>query len=631
MVPRWFRSTTALILIPILLLLLGAVACGSAAEPDTAPPADTPPKDTMTDTKKDTMTDTKKDTMTDTKKDTMTDTKKDVPVAKMDPTAMPAATGEKLQRLVVAVAPMGWDTNFTYRVSTTGLLDKRPVQEHLIGIDRVDGSYEPQLAEKWEVAPNGKDWTFTLRKGVMWHSEPEKPEGWGEFTSRDVRHTAYMHTEPNSNASNGTVWRGITGVTKADQKADNGQELVTAKIDEAVEIIDDYTVVIHSADVLPELYYFHSVNRGFPIVSKARYDALGDDDIGRAIVGTGPLKFVEREEASHVRYEAVPGHWRMTPSYNELEFRWTAESATRVANLVTGNAHMADIERALQGQVKEKGMRVIRSKFPGMLVKYSMYGNYPTVPEFFDPDLPFANLKVRKGIQKAIDSKGIAKSLLPGTEIEYPALYGFHPVLDEEMWPGIMNPKWFAEWEEEYGYDPDAARALLKEAGYENGFEISIHLHTLSGLPEIVEIGQAIAGNLEDVGITVKLEQIDYPQSRGMSRKHNTAGVLRPSRSSHRAVYLSSAYSTRLSSSHPYTSVEMDAVIGELEQTVGLAERTKLLQQIGDITFYDHARLMLFGLYVEMAVNPEYVSNYDFPATMSGYFTHLEYVETVPQ
>ena len=188
---------------------------------------------------------------------------------------------------------MGWDTNFTYRTSTTGTLDKRPVQEHLIGVNRVTGAYEPQLATSWKVSPNGKNWTFNLQKGVLGHSEPEKLEGWGEFTARNVRHTAYMHTAPESLASNGTVWRDITGVTRADQMAVNGKEMVARKVSEAVEIIDDYTVVIHSQTVQPELYYYHSINRGYPIVSEARWDALGDDDIGRSVVGTGPFKFIE--------------------------------------------------------------------------------------------------------------------------------------------------------------------------------------------------------------------------------------------------------------------------------------------------------------------------------------------------
>ena len=321
----------------------------------------------------------------------------------------------------------------------------------------------------------------------------------------------------------------------------------------------------------------------------------------------------------------------MTPSYKELEFRWTAEAATRVANLLTGQVHMAEIERTLQGQVQDKGMRVIRSKFPGMHVKWSFYGNYPTVPEFFDPDLPWADVRVRRAMQKAVDSEGIAKALLPGTEIQYPAIYGFHPVLDDDMWPGIFNSKWLEDWDEYYGYDPDRARELLAEAGYPNGFEFTIHLHPLSGLSEIVEIGQAIAGDFEKIGLKPKLVEIDYPVSRAMSRTHKASGILRPSRSSHRSAHSVLGYSTRLSASHPYTSVEMDLLIGELERTGDKSERTKLLQKAGDIQYYDNARLQMFGLYVEMTVNPKFIANYDFPATTSGYFTHLEYIETVPK
>ena len=600
MLPRWFRSPTALILVSLLLFLLGAVACGPPAE--SARDAD--PSDDKTGGKDGSVS------------------------APKDASKAPAGAGVNLERLIVAVAPMGWDTNFTYRVSTTGLLDKRPVQEMLIGVDRVTGHYEPQLATKWVVSPNGKEWTFTLRQGVKWQGDAEKPEGWGEFTAQDVRHTTYMHTEPESNASNGSVWRGITGMPSNPRW---GKALVTKTVNKVVEIVDDYTVVYHSNTVQPELYYYHSVNRGYPIVSKARWEALGDEGIGRAIVGTGPFKFTERREAQYVRYEAVQDHWRVNPQYKELEFRWVAEGGTRVANLVTGVVHMAEIERALQPQVTGKGMRVIRSKFPGMHVKWQFYGNYPTVPEFFDPDLPWANVKVRRAMQKAVNSQAIAAALLPGTEIEYPAIYGFHPVLDEEMWPGIMNPRWLSEdWDEYYAYDPEAAKALLVEAGYPDGFEFTIHLFPQSGLPELVDIGQAMSGDFEKIGLTVKLIEIDYPVSRGMSRKHKTSGVLRPSRSSHRSVHSIMGYSTRLSASHPYTSFEMDELIDQLKRTGDKRERTKLLQKAGDIQYYDNARLQMFGLFVEMTVNPKFVANYDFPATTSGYFTHLEYIDIVP-
>src|SRR5215510_7219296 len=98
----------------------------------------------------------------------------------------------KLERLRVAVAPLGWDTNFTWLQSRSGQLDKRPALEYLVGIDRNTGAYIPELAEKWEMAPDGRRWTLTLRKNVKFH------ENWGEFTAKDVRHAVFLITQPES-------------------------------------------------------------------------------------------------------------------------------------------------------------------------------------------------------------------------------------------------------------------------------------------------------------------------------------------------------------------------------------------------------------------------------------------------
>ena len=92
----------------------------------------------------------------------------------------------KLERLVIAVAPLGWDTNFSWLQSRSGMLDKRPALEYLVGIDHNTGTYIPQLAEKWAMAPDGKSWTLLLRKGVKFH------ENWGEFTAKDVRHAIFL-------------------------------------------------------------------------------------------------------------------------------------------------------------------------------------------------------------------------------------------------------------------------------------------------------------------------------------------------------------------------------------------------------------------------------------------------------
>jgi ABC-type transport system substrate-binding protein len=120
-------------------------------------------------------------------------------------TAAPPANA-KLERLKIAVAPIGYDTNFTWLNARSGNLDKRPALEFLVGIDRHTGAYIPELAETWEMSPDGKHWAITLRKGVKLH------EQWGEFTARDVRHAVFLITQPESIQSDSSAWRAMMGV-----------------------------------------------------------------------------------------------------------------------------------------------------------------------------------------------------------------------------------------------------------------------------------------------------------------------------------------------------------------------------------------------------------------------------------
>src|SRR5262245_4050939 len=145
--------------------------------------------------------------------------------------AQTAPAKAKLERLRVAVAPLGWDTNFTWLQSRSGMLDKRPALEYLIGIDRNTGTYIPELAEKWEMAPDGKSWTITLRKGIKFH------EHWGEFTARDVRHAVSLITQPESVQTDGSSWRSMLGIGKNDSIED-----VAKKVAEGVEIVNDYQI-----------------------------------------------------------------------------------------------------------------------------------------------------------------------------------------------------------------------------------------------------------------------------------------------------------------------------------------------------------------------------------------------------
>ena len=626
MVPHWFRSPKALILIPILLLLLGAVACGTA-EPDTAAPADTQAKDTA---KTDTKMDTKTDTMKDTKTDTMKDTKNDVPVAKAEPTAMPATTGKKLEELAIAVSPLGWDTNYSYKVTTSGLLDKRPVLEWLVGVDPKTGAYIPELATSWDMSPDGRTWTVKLREGVKWQAGPHSPpEGWGDFSGADVKHSFWLLINPDSKASGISTWRKITGAKKGMDLADT-----EAVIDKMVAIKDPTTIEITTGAVYPEMAFFISHIRNLPMESKARWDAIGDEGYGDAIVGTGPFKFIERIEGVHVLYEAVPDHWRHTPDYNQLRFRWVQEPATRLADLLTEQVHLSDIERDARPAALKKGMKVISSTQPSMFHKWFFGGLWWTEPDKLDETLPFLDVKVRQAMNKAINRQAIADALLGGSLVRMPGStqYGFDE-LDEAIWPGVINPKWAEDWDEYYAYDPEKARALLKEAGYENGFEYTMYLFTQAGLPEMVDIGQAMALDFAEVGITTNLVPLEYSKVRSYYRGQSSEilGSLWPSRSQHRANYNLLGRATPSTTTHNFQRQDVDDLLAKLDVTLDTEERAKILRQYGDIQFYDFSLIQMFALFAEITYNPKYVATYDFSGMYSGYYGSLEYVDTIPQ
>ena len=86
------------------------------------------------------------------------------------------------------MAPLEFDSNLSWSHTISGLLDKRPALEFLVGLDRDTGTYIPELAEKWEMAPDGQTWTVTLRKGVKFHENwgSSRLEMWGIHLARDT-------------------------------------------------------------------------------------------------------------------------------------------------------------------------------------------------------------------------------------------------------------------------------------------------------------------------------------------------------------------------------------------------------------------------------------------------------------
>ena len=214
-------------------------------------------------------------------------------------------------------------------------------------------------------------------------------------------------------------------------------EEITKKLETMVQIVNDYEVY-HTKMVAPELVDSLSAMGDLVMESKARWDA-GKELYGQKVVGTGPFEFVERKVGSYVLYKRVENHWRQTPSYKELEFRWVPEGVTRLATLIAGEVHISDIDRALQKDATDKGMKIISSKLTAIGHEWLFGGMYFATPEKLDQKQPFVDKRVRQAMNMAINRKAIATNILGG-RVQPMLVTRFHPQEDEvarDLEPGM--------------------------------------------------------------------------------------------------------------------------------------------------------------------------------------------------
>ena len=169
------------------------------------------------------------------------------------------------------------------------------------------------------------------------------------------------------------------------------------------------------------------------------------------------------------------------------------------------------------------------------------------------------------------------------------------------------------------------------KAGYASGFEFIIYLYTLPGLPEIIDIGQALALDFEAVGLRPKLMEVDFPRVREQYRTKQIHGALWGLRRSPNAldtvrIFNVSKNSVVYSYEHPL----IEQVMAELAHVVNPEERARLLRSIGDHKFNEFAELPVAALFADAAVNPKFIADYTFPGVITGFYTHLEYIKLVP-
>jgi len=325
-----------------------------------------------------------------------------------------------------------------------------PVVECLMEMSE-ERKMEPFLAEAVDIDPNAKTMTFHLRKGVKFHDGSDLNAEVCAWNLQLVKDTGKMQF--------------------ADQV-------------KSIEIVDDYTVVLHLTQYQNQMRFAYGFTRMF---SKKAFDANGKEWCRSHPVGTGPFKFVEWERDAYLKYEKFDGYWQKGKPYLDgIETRFIPDPATSSAIMQAKEADIWTNPTVRdQSELEKKGLK--------------RFSSWPALPQLLylnikDPTRPTAKLKVREAIEYAIDKPALAKAV------------GF----------GYYDPMMLIANKNEWGYDPnykgrlydpEKARKLLAEAGYPNGLKLQLLAIAQAGGRNTT--AEAVKAYLDDAGFSTDLDIAD--------------------------------------------------------------------------------------------------------------------------
>jgi peptide/nickel transport system substrate-binding protein len=509
-------------------------------------------------------------------------------------TTPPPAAQEKIQKLVFASAGFE-DSNRFWMVSRPDHLQFDPFLETLLEVDPKTGEYTPRLAEKWQASPDYREWTFFLRKGVQFHF------GYGPFTAKDVVHSHSFMMRPETTATLAPFWRGV----------------------EEVKAINDHQVVFRMKKPSTTMPYAASRAGDLRIVSKAQWDKEGLEGFEKRPAGTGSYRYLARQPGLSITYERVDNHWREKPAFKQLEFRLAREESTRLALVLSGEAHIADLPRELQKDALKKGLKIFSSSFPVDWMTVYFGGQYymPGDPAF-KPDVPWTKKPVRQALNMAINRKELLNTVFAGKGTP---VY----VTGWSSQSEGYNPEWASRFDQMYGYNPTKAKALLKEAGYGPGqLKVKVLAFTEPGESEGPQVAEALGIYYKDVGVDAEIEVLDWAKVREMFRKKTIQCCIWPNIISWRPSeeWVRTGYYSK-SNSHNYENEFIDKTYIALTQSVNPAERQRLARAIGDHLFEEFADIPMFWFANEVVANPKVVGEWVYPGLGAGRSTHFNQIK----
>jgi peptide/nickel transport system substrate-binding protein len=327
---------------------------------------------------------------------------------------------------------------------------------------------QPGLAEKWERSPDGKTWTFYLRKNVRFHDGTP-------FNAEAVRFNIErtLKDEPR------TSFRELKGIV------------------EKAEMVDNYTIKMHCSKVVGHFLYLLGEST-MMMVSPASVEKYGDK-VGSHPTGTGPFKFVKWVPGERVELEVNKEYWRGRANLDGIVFRFVVDNSARINMLQTGEVDVVDVVPVQDHERLRKTGKIEVISWPTAII-LRLFVNCQKPPT--------NDLKVRQALKLAIDRPGIIDAIHRGDATiaksgVAPFSWGYYPAAEVE-------------------YNPDKARKLLTEAGWvdtngdgvreKEGKNLSLKIRAPQAgrYPMDRESLLAIQENLRNVGVDCQIDFVEF-------------------------------------------------------------------------------------------------------------------------
>jgi peptide/nickel transport system substrate-binding protein len=413
-----------------------------------------------------------------------------------------------------------------------------------------DLELEARLAESWRLV-NDLTWELKLRRGVSFHNgEP--------FNAQAVRFSL-------------------------ERTRQLGNSLETFASDvalQSVEVIDDYTVHIHTAKPVVSMAYELSTVEMLPPVY---YAQTGLEDLARNPVGSGPYQLVGWDSDGRLVLEANAGYWQGGGAIHTLVFETERDADKRLARLVDGDARLItdlppdQAEAANTAHTRMVAIESTRRLFVGLR---SQDGT------------PLADRRFRQALNYAVDAQALITEFHAGYGQRYGSWVNpFHADSDLAPWP----------------YDPEKAQDLLAQAGYPEGFEVT--MDTPAGrYYRDQEIAEAIATQLAEVGIKVTVQPWEwsvYVRERLVPKETASLFLLSlTSRGNALEDTRNLAYDFPFNPTLWYNE-EFEQLLGRAEQAFNQTVRLNILGQAQAIAYDEAPWIWLWRPFLFYGVSPD--------------------------